>query len=421
MAASIRPPGSKSITNRALICAALASGSSQLAGALKSEDTEVMIAGLQSLGVTVEPDWSRMSIQVEGCRGNVPARSARMDLRNSGTSMRFLTALSALGHGQFELDGTPRMRERPIGDLASALGQLGAKVSCRDGCPPVLVRGSGLHGGTALVRCEASSQFLSALLMVLPYARQYSVLRAAGSVVSQPYVQLTCQVMREFGVDVTQMHEAAEYSVDPRHKYVGTNYVIEPDASAASYFWAAAAITGGSVRVEGLNENSFQGDVRFLQLLEEMGCEIESDETGATVYGRARYGVEANMNDISDTAQTLAVVALFAESPTTISGISHNRYKETDRIANLATELRKLGATVDVQDDGMQIVPGKTRPAIIETWNDHRMAMALALAGLRQPGVFIKNPECVDKTFPGYFSQLERICGRTTNRNGHIA
>lgn len=418
MAAAIRPPGSKSITNRALICAALARGPSQLAGALKSEDTEVMIAGLQSLGITVQPDWSGMSIRVEGCGGTLPAEQAIMDLRNSGTSMRFLTAVCALGNGRFELDGIDRMRQRPIGELVSALNQLGSKVVCQNGCPPVLVEGAGLPGGSARIRCEDSSQFLSALVMVLPFAREYSVVKTVGPVVSIPYIQLTCQVMRSFGVDVTQMPDAGEYSVDPRHKYVGQSYLIEPDASAASYFWGAAAITGGSVRVEGLNEDSLQGDVRFLQILEEMGCQIETDESGATVHGRARYGVEVNMKDISDTAQTLAVVALFAESPTTITGIAHNRNKETNRIENLATELRKLGGQVEVLDDGLRITPARLRSASIDTWNDHRMAMAFAIAGLSQPGVVIQNPRCVNKTYPMFFRDLGRLAGYDVNRNG---
>ncbi len=418
LSASIRPPGSKSITNRALVCAALARGSSQLYGALKSEDTEVMIAGLQTLGLIVEPDWSSKSIRVEGCGGNLPADQAIMDLRNSGTSMRFLTAVCALGIGRFELDGIDRMRERPIGDLVSALNQLGSNVFCQNGCPPVLVNGAGLPGGSARIRCEDSSQFLSALVMVLPCAREFSVIKTIGKVVSIPYINLTCQVMRSFGVDVMQMPDAGEYSVDPRHKYIGKEFEIEPDASAASYFWGAAAIAGGSVRVEGLNENSLQGDVRFLQVLEEMGCEIETDESSATVRGRARYGVDVNMNDISDTAQTLAVIALFAESPTTITGIAHNRNKETNRIENLATELRKLGGLVDVLDDGLRITPGELRGATIDTWNDHRMAMAFAMAGLSQPGVVIQDPQCVNKTFPEYFQELHRMTGQGMNQNG---
>ena len=403
----VRPPGSKSITNRALICSVLAKGPSLLRGALKSDDTEVMVNSLNALGFQVEPDWERSLLKVQGQAGVIPANQAVMDLKNSGTSIRFLTALCSLGQGRFTLDGVDRMRQRPIGDLVAALNQLGGSVKCIDGCPPVEIEARGLIGGSAKVAGGMSSQFLSALLMILPQMQKFTVLQVAGALVSQPYVSMTCQVMSQFGVDVTQM--SGEYSIDPRHAYTGQDYEIEPDASAASYFWAAAAITGGRCHVEGLKLGAVQGDTRFLQLLEEMGCEIISNETGTAIYGGPLKGIEADMNDISDTVQTLAAVALFAEGPTTIKGVAHNRFKETDRIGNLAIELRKLGAAVEEREDGMVITPRPLRGAEIETYDDHRMAMALSLVGLRQENVVIRDPECVSKTYPGFWEDLKAV------------
>lgn len=405
--AEIRPPGSKSITNRALICSALAKGTSVLCGALRSEDTEVMVAGLQALGFDVRSDWNASTIEVTGEAGRIPASAADLNLANSGTSIRFLTALCAIGQGQFKLDGVSRMRQRPIAELVDALNQLGGQVSCAEGCPPVSVDARGLAGGSATVRCDRSSQFLSALLMVLPQTSKYSVVQVEGRLVSKPYIDMTCQLMSRFGVDVSQI--GSDYSIDPRHSYQGLKFEIEPDASAASYFWAAAAITQGRCRVDGLKLGALQGDVRFLQVLEEMGCQIIDDETGSAIYGGPLKGIEVNMNDISDTVQTLAAVALFAEGPTTITGVAHNRHKETDRIADLATELRKLGATVDELSDGLRITPGQLQPAQIETYDDHRMAMALSLVGLRQEGVTILNPGCTSKTYPGFFDDLENV------------
>ncbi len=407
--AEIRPPGSKSLTNRALICSALAEGTSTLRGALWSDDTEVMVAGLQRLGIQLQADWDRSMIIVDGGGGQIRGGDIELDVGNSGTSIRFLTALSALGFGNYRLDGVARMRQRPIGDLAEALNQLGGQVSCRQGCPPVEVRGRGLKGGCTRVESSQSSQFLSALLMILPKTQSFSVLQVKGQLVSQPYVHMTCQVMRQFGVDVTQMTEVGEYSVDPRHQYQGQHYEIEPDATAASYFWAAAAITGGRCRVQGLTLGALQGDVRFLQVLEDMGCQIIADETGTAIYGGDLKGIDVDMNDISDTVQTLAAVALFAEGETRIRGVAHNRLKETDRIGNLAIELRKLGADVQETQDGLVIVPGRLQPAELETYNDHRMAMALSLVGLRQPGVVIRNPGCVAKTYPGFWADLQRV------------
>ncbi|HTQ37859.1 MAG TPA: 3-phosphoshikimate 1-carboxyvinyltransferase [Pirellulales bacterium] len=419
---SIRPPGSKSITNRALICAALADGESTLTGALDSEDTGVMIDSLRRLGIAVDVSNAGQTLRVTGCGGKIAATSADLSIANSGTSVRFLTALAALGHGRFRLDGAPRMRQRPIADLLEGLAQLGVNLNSElgNGCPPVVVHAAGLPGGRANIRGEVSSQFLSGLLMAAPYAQKPVELAVEGELVSQPYVRLTLAVMRSFGVDVTDGN-LRHFHVPPAH-YHGQNYAIEPDASAASYFFAAAAIAGGEVTVEGLSKQSLQGDVAFVDCLKEMGCHVSgqwsvaSGQENITISGppagKSLRGIIVNMNAISDTVQTLAAVALFADGPTTITGVGHIRHKETDRIGNLAAELRKFGATVDELPDGLRIVPvAKPQAARVATYKDHRMAMSLALVGLRLPGVIIENPKCVEKTYPHYFEDLQKVVG----------
>jgi 3-phosphoshikimate 1-carboxyvinyltransferase len=408
--ASVRPPGSKSITNRALVCAGLAEGISTLIGALDSEDTRVMIGGLRRLGIEVESEDAGQTLTVRGAGGAIPARSADIFCANSGTTIRFLTALVTLGHGDYRLDGIERMRERPIGDLIDSLIQLGAHVKSEagNGCPPVLVRADGLPGGAATIRGNISSQFLSALLMTAPAAKTPVELHIDGTLVSQPYVRMTLAVMKAFGVQVATSMSLDELRIASPRKYIACPYAIEPDASAASYFWAAAAITGGEVTVEGLSRESLQGDVDFVLCLEQMGCEVRHATDSITVLGHPLRGVAVDMNAISDTVQTLAVVALFAEGETTIRNVAHIRHKETDRIAALATELRKLGAEITERPDGLTIASKKLQPATIDTYNDHRMAMSFALAGLRIAGVRINNPECVFKTYPAYFDDIAR-------------
>jgi 3-phosphoshikimate 1-carboxyvinyltransferase len=412
---SIRPPGSKSITNRALVCAALAQGESTLTGALDSEDTRVMIDSLRTLGLTVEHDRQAAAIRISGCGGRLPSREADLYAANSGTTLRFITALATLGNGRFRLDGSERMRQRPVQDLLDALRQLGADVESElgTGCPPVVVRASGLPGGRAVVSGAISSQFLSGLLLSSPYARRPVELVVDGALVSQPYVSMTIAVMAAFGGRV-ETENLSAFVVPGQQSYRGRVYAVEPDASAASYFFATAAITGGQVTVEGLSRSSLQGDVAFCDCLRSMGCDVKYRTDSISVAGRPLRGVAVNMNAISDTVQTLAAVAVFADGPTTITGAAHIRHKETDRLGALAAELRKLGATVDETADGLRIVPAKLRGAEIETYNDHRMAMALALVGLSVPGVVILNPGCVGKTYPGFFADLRGI---TTNRS----
>ncbi|REK05995.1 MAG: 3-phosphoshikimate 1-carboxyvinyltransferase [Planctomycetota bacterium] len=406
--AGVRPPGSKSLTNRALVCAALAAGQSRLTGVLDSEDTRVMLDALAALGIEVGREGD--TAEVVGCGGKLPARTADLYIANSGTSVRFLTALAALGHGTYRLHGTPRMHERPIQDLLDALATLGVRAESESGsgCPPVVVHADGLPAGKATIRGDVSSQFLSGVLLAAPCASGVLEIDIDGRLVSKPYVEMTLAVMRAFGAQITVAGDARRFTIEPAG-YRGTSYAIEPDASAASYFWAAAAITGGRVRVEGLGSASLQGDVAFCDCLRQMGCRVDEDPAGTTVEGGRLAGIDVDMNAISDTVQTLAAVALFAEGPTNIRHVEHIRHKETDRIAALACELRKFGANVEERSDGLRIVPGSLHGATIDTYDDHRMAMSLALVGLKIPGVVINDPGCTAKTYPDFWQDLERL------------
>jgi 3-phosphoshikimate 1-carboxyvinyltransferase len=379
------------------------------------EDTQVMLAGLRELGMTVEPHWQQSVVCVTRSETPhvIPASDADLFVVNSGTTMRFLTAVAALGQGRYRLDGVPRMRERPIEDLLIGLRQLGVRQAFsehRNGCPPVIVKASGLEGGSARIRGDTSSQFLSALLMVAPLARQDVILEVEGPLVSEPYVAMTQQMMRQFGLQVESNAERTRFHVPAPQDHFGQHtYVLEPDASTASYFFAAAAIMGGRVTVLGLPESSLQGDIRFVKVLEKMGCRVEHCSSGITVHGRPMRGIDVDMNAISDTVMTLAAVACFADRPTTILNVAHIRHKESDRLAALAAELRKIGAEVLEFAEGLNITPRPLHGAEIETYNDHRMAMSMSLIGLRVPGIVIRNPGCVAKTYPDFFTDLEKL------------
>lgn len=414
----IRPPGSKSITNRAFVCAALARGTSRLSGVLDSQDTRVMAAGLRSLGIDVTVDWDLGEATVVGSGGVIPARHAAVDCAASGTTMRFLAAVCGLGSGTYRLDGTARMRQRPIGDLLAALRHLGldARAESRGDCPPVTITSSGLRGGSATIASGTSSQFASGLALAAPCTSLGMDLSFAGAIVSLPYLAMTRRVMADFG-GRCEVVDDRTWRILPGG-YAACDYEIEPDASAASYFAAAAAITGGRMRIDGLSRRSMQGDVAFCDALERMGCSVEWQEgddrgrgNGVTVSGRASRGIDIDMNAISDTVPTLAVVALFADTPTTIRNVAHIRDKETDRIGDLVTELRGLGADVVEHADGMTIAPASLRGTAVRTYDDHRMAMSLSLAGLRVAGVEIRDPLCVGKTFPGYWANLGAVAG----------
>jgi 3-phosphoshikimate 1-carboxyvinyltransferase len=411
---AIRPPGSKSITNRALVCAGLARGTSRLTGVLDSEDTRVMATGLATLGAGVTADWSAGVVLVEGMAGRIPVAEAAIDCAASGTTMRFLSAVCGLGNGTYRLDGTSRMRKRPIGDLVDALCELGldAVAESPGECPPVRIRAAGIRGSSARVRGNTSSQFASGLALAAPCMPLGLELDFEGRLVSLPYLEMTKRVIEAFGGRCLTLNDRS-WQIPPTG-YLGLGYAIEPDASAASYFTAAAAITGGRVRIEGLGRNSLQGDVAFCDALEQMGCEVEWTQDSVTVGGRAARAIDIDMNAISDTVPTLAVVALFADGPTAIRNVAHIRDKETDRISDLVRELRRLGADVEERPDGLTIWPTGAVPlrgARLATYDDHRMAMSLALVGLRVPGVEIEDPACVGKTFPEYWNRLAELTG----------
>lgn len=407
---TIRPPGSKSLTNRALILAALAEGRTRLTGVLDSVDTQVMIASLRKLGLAVEQDLAAKTITVAGCGGRLAGNGADLFLENSGTSIRFLTALCCIGRGRFHLDGNARMRERPIQPLVDALSRAGVAIKCEMGtaCPPVVIDAKGLPGGAWTVDGSLSSQYLSALLMAAPCALADVTLSVRGELVSRPYVDMTIANMRQFGARVSEP-EANVFQISAM-PYRGSEYDIEPDASAASYYFALAAVTGGDITVEGLNRDALQGDVAFVDALVQMGCRAEYGPHAIRVIGGPLTGIDIDMNAISDTAQTLACVAPFAEGPTRIRNVTHMRLKETDRVAAVVTELRRLGLSVDEHDDGMTIHPGGLHGGTVATYDDHRMAMSFALLGLRQPGIVIADPGCTAKTYPKYFEDLDRLC-----------
>lgn len=406
-------PGSKSLTNRALTVAALAEGESVLSGCLLAEDSEVMVRALRTLGIPVAVSGTTMTVSGQG--GRVPVAQAELDLRLSGTSLRFLTALVALGRGWYVLDGNARMRERPIQDLLNALTALGveAKTQFETGCPPVVIEAAGLPGGAAAVAGGSSSQYLSALLMAAPYAEAPVTLSVTGELPSKPFVDMTLNLMADFGVEVTR-DGYARFEV-PTGRYAGGPYAVEGDAMAAGYLWAAAAIVGGRMEVTNVGSRSVQGDKRLADVLAAMGCAVTWTETSCVVRGPGAgrlKGGTFDLNDMSDQAQTLAVVALFADAPVSITNIWNLRIKETDRLSALHAELSKLGAHVETGEDWITVHPLEAPPkgeVEIETYGDHRMAMAFSLAGLRLPGVTIRDPACVNKTFPEFFEVLSAL------------
>ena len=408
--ADVVVPGSKSVTNRALLVAALADGASTIKNPLLSDDPYYLLESLTRLGFDVRVD--RGEVRVAGGAGEIPRGGVGVFVGNAGTVARFLPPALALGPGPYTVEGVPRMRERPIKDLVDAMRGLGAAVDYaeEDGRFPIVVRGGGLAGGRTVVRGGGSSQFVSGLLMAAPYAHRGVTLDVEGRE-SWPYVGITIDVMRGFGVEVERDESLGRLRVG-RGPYRAGDFEVEPDASAASYFLAMAAVTGGRVRVPGIGAGSSQGDLRFAGVLERMGCELDLAGDHVEVRGPERLrGVEVDMGALSDTMMTLAAIAPFASSPTTITNIGHTRHQETDRISAVATELSRLGVGVEEWRDGLRVSPGPLRPAVVETYGDHRMAMAFAVAGLAAPGptVTIRDPGCVTKTFPGYFRALDGL------------
>ncbi|MBE8969578.1 3-phosphoshikimate 1-carboxyvinyltransferase [Nostocales cyanobacterium LEGE 12452] len=406
--ATVEIPGSKSLTNRALLVAALAQGDSILENALFSEDSEYFAKCVEQLGIPITLNPQLAQIQVAGRGGEIPAKQADLFVGLAGTAARFISALVALGNGEYRLDGVPRMRERPMGDLLTVLQTGGATINFEgnSGFMPYTVYSRQFAGGNFRVKANQTSQQLSALLMIAPYAQQDTIVEVEGTLVSQSYVKMTCRLMADFGVEVIQIGDN-QFQIKAGQRYQARHYTVEPDASNASYFFAAAAVTGGRVRVKHLTKQSCQGDILWLNVLEQMGCQIKYADDYTEVTGpKQLQGIDIDMNDISDLVQTLGAIAPFASSPITIRNVEHIRYKETDRISAVVTELRRLGVKVEEFPDRLKIEPGPITPAAIETYHDHRMAMAFAVTGLKVPGIVIKDPGCTAKTFPDYFTRF---------------
>ena len=410
--ADVEVPGSKSYTNRALLIAAMCDGETKIDGALFSDDTRHMADCLCKLGIDVASDEANKRFVVAGCGGRIPAERAELYTGNSGTTARFLTAFLGLGNGEYTVDGNERMRERPIQDLIDGLEPLGVRIESieNDGCPPIRIHARGLTGGRTFMPGDKSSQYFTALLLVASYTENNVEIRVEGDLLSKPYIDMTADIMARFGVEVVN-DSYNTFRVQAGQRYTARNYIVEPDATNATYFFAAAAVTGGRIRVPNLTADSAQGDVGFVDVLGQMGCMVEKTGEGIVVQGpESLVGVDVDMNDMPDAAQTLAAIAPFAETPVTIRNVPNMRIKETDRIDAMATELTKLGVTVEAWEDGLRIHPAsEILPAELDTYDDHRMAMSLALIGLRSPGVVLRDPDCVNKTFPTFFTTLASI------------
>ncbi len=410
---TVRLPGSKSISNRVLLLAALAQGATIVRDLLHSDDTDRMLDALRTLGVGVE-SLGDNAYRITGCGGNFPVKHAKLFLGNAGTAFRPLTAALALSGGSYELSGVPRMHERPIGDLVDALRQLGADIRYlgNEGFPPLRISSASLAGDVAQVRGDVSSQFLTGLLMALPLLGRTVRVEVVGELISKPYIEITLAMMARFGVKV-ERKDWQSFVVFGGQRYMSPGEIyVEGDASSASYFLAAGAIGGGPVRVEGVGNNSVQGDVRFVEALEKMGAIISMGDNW--IECRAPSGklktIDLDCNHIPDAAMTLAVAALFTDGTTELCNIASWRVKETDRIAAMATELRKVGATVEEGADYIRITPpSQIKHAAIDTYDDHRMAMCFSLAAFGGAGVRINDPKCVAKTFPEYFSVFKQV------------
>ena len=410
---TVSVPGSKSLTQRALIASALAAGDSQLLGPLASEDTRYTTAALAAMGLLVDtsdPDCWR----VAGTGGRIETPATDIFLGNNGTATRFLTSLAALGHGRFRITGSERMAQRPILPLLEALHGWGADIvsEAGTGCPPLTIEAHGLTGGRTVLPEGRSSQYLSSLLLVAPYADTPAELAVRGAILSQPYVRMTLAVMDAFGIQVEAAPALNAFRI-PRGSYQARTYAIEGDASSASYFWAAAAVSGGRVTVTNVPRPSLQGDTNLLACLERMGCRIDSIASGITVTGPGQLrGIEVDMGDMPDVAPTLAVVAAFAEGTTVIDNIAHLRIKECDRLSAVVYELRKLGVEAE-EEPARMIIRGRggrnLHGATISTYEDHRMAMSFAVAGLRVPGVVIADEDCVAKSCPDFWERFRLL------------
>ena len=400
---TVRIPGSKSLSNRAILIASLAEGQSRLSGVLHSDDTRYMIAVCRLLGIDIKEEDDLLLIT--GCNGSIAPCELELYIGNAGTAARFLTAMLSLGSGTYMLNGNERMQQRPINDLIDALAQLGVEVIDINatGCPPVKIVGGGLRGGALTIPGDKSSQYVSAVMMAAPYARNETRIQVSGNLVSRDYVEMTRRIMQAFGVECCWISDQS-LMIPNQKQYMARSYDIEGDASSASYFFGMAAITGGTLFISGIKPDSSQGDLGLLTILEKMGCKVSWKDRGVEITGGRLQAVDVDMNTMSDVAPTLAVVALFAEGRTVIRNVANMRIKECDRISATVCELRKLGADVKEWEDGFSVEGNRSlKGADIETYDDHRMAMSFSLAGLKIPGVRILNPTCVSKTFPRFY------------------
>lgn len=410
---SITLPGSKSISNRTLLLAALADGVTEIRDLLASDDTSRMLEALQALGVKLE-NFAENSWRVIGCNGNFPNKSTDLFLGNAGTAFRPLTAALAFANGDYKLSGVPRMHERPIGDLVDALRQAGAQIEYlqNDGFPPLKISPATSNLNSAIkIRGDVSSQFLTALLMALPLAKQKATIEVVGELISKPYIEITLNLMAKFGIQV-ERNGWQSFTIPANSSYHSPSQIfVEGDASSASYFLAAGAIAG-NITVEGLGEHSIQGDVRFAEALALMGGHISYGENHITASKAEKIkAIDLDCNHIPDAAMTLAILALFADGTTTLRNIASWRVKETDRIAAMATELRKVGAIVEEGADYIKVTPpAQLIPnAVIDTYDDHRMAMCFSLVSLGNVPIVINDPNCVAKTFPNYFAEFKKL------------
>jgi 3-phosphoshikimate 1-carboxyvinyltransferase len=406
--ASITLPGSKSYTNRALLIAGLTEGECRLEKPLVSDDTKYMIRALKAFNIPVQEEKDAFIVSGKG--GHLSTPNNDIFIGNAGTTMRFLTTFSALVPGKIRLDGDERMRQRPLADLLDCLQQMGVKANSANGtgCPPIDIEGGKVPGGEIQLAGNNSSQYLTSLLLSAPYFENDTCINIQGDLTSKSYADITLDIMKTFGVHV-ENESYQRFKVKAGGRYKAQTYRVESDWSSATYFLAAAAVTGGEMTLNHINPLSVQGDAQFASVLEKMGCRVEKKATSLHIKGNPLRGITINMNNMPDAVQTLAVTALFAKGETVIEGIGNLRIKETDRISALTNELTRLGAEVEAGEDYLIIRPGNYTGAEIETYDDHRMAMSFAVAGLKIPGVCIKNPKCVEKSFPDFFQRFKDL------------
>jgi len=404
---SVAVPGSKSYTHRIFIAAALANGASTVSNALDSEDTRLTLQALEQMGARVARS---STIVIDGFNGRPAPCADPLYLGNSGTSIRLLTGIAALGTGRYRLTGTERMGQRPIADLLKGLAQVGVATRCdhHNGCPPLEVEGGTITGRRLEIVCRESSQYLSSLLLLAPCTAQGLDITVVGDPVSKPYIDMTVDIMQQFGITVLR-NGYRRFTIAGDQPYQADTYIVEPDCSQASYFWAAAAVTGATVKVKAISRKSRQGDLRLVPVLEKMGCTVAHDKDGVTLTGGDLRGITVDMGDMPDMVPTLAVVAAFARGKTMIHNVAHLRGKESDRLLAMATELSKMGIEARCGDADLVVIGGRPRGAEIETYEDHRIAMSFAVAGLKAPGTVIRNPGCVEKSFPGFWEVLESL------------